>query len=214
MAKNTTPQPKQARAHETIQLLIDATDKVIRSQGEAAVRIQDISAETGISIGSIYHHFGDRDGLIRATQVHQFADTVKTDMPRVKRFMEEMHSTQEIADRYDEMLRFVKSHFNHQSAIERIAVIGNTAGRPLMMNELISAQTDLIDSATEAITPLYERGLFKDHLTARSVSVIMLGMLMGRTVSELDANPVSEEAWARAMLSAFSGMFKSETAKA
>ena len=214
MAKNTTPQPKQARAHETIQLLIDATDRIIRLNGEAAVRIQDISAETGISIGSIYHHFGDRDGLIRATQVHQFADTVRNDMPRVKRFMENMHSTEEIAERYDEMLRFVQGHFNHQSAIERIAVIGNTAGRPLMMQELIAAQTNLIDSATEAITPLYERGLFKDHLTARSISVIILGMLMGRTVSELDANPVSDDDWARAMLSAFSGMFKSDAARA
>lgn len=210
MTKNTTPQPKQARAHETIQLLISATDRVIRGNGEAAVRIQDISAETGISVGSIYHHFGDRDGLIRATQVHQFADTVRSDMPRVKRFMENMHSTEEIADRYDEMLNFIKSHFSHQSALERIAVIGNTAGRPLMMDQLIAAQTELIDSATEALTPLHERGLFKDHLTARSVSVIILGTLMGRSVSELDASAVSDEAWARAMLSAFSGMFKSE----
>jgi AcrR family transcriptional regulator len=214
MAKNTTPQPKQARAHETIQLLIAATDKVIRSKGEAAVRIQDISAETGISIGSIYHHFGDRDGLVRATQVHQFADTVRADMPRVKRFMEGMHSTQEIADRYDEMLAFIKQHFTHQSAIERIAVIGNTAGRPLMMQELITAQTELIDSATEAITPLYERGLFKEHLTARAVSVVVLGLLLGRTVSELDANAINDEAWARAMLSAFAGMFKVEAATA
>ena len=173
-----------------------------------------ISAETGISIGSIYHHFGDRDGLIRATQVHQFADTVRNDMPRVKRFMEKMHSTKEIAERYDEMLQFVRGHFDHQSAIERIAVIGNTAGRPLMMQELIAAQTNLIDSAAEAITPLYERGLFKDHLTPRSISVIILGMLMGRTVSELDATAVTDDEWARAMLSAFSGMFKSDAAAA
>jgi AcrR family transcriptional regulator len=208
MAKNTTPSPKQARAHETIQLLIGATEKVIASQGEASVRIQDISAQTGISIGSIYHHFGDRDGLIRATQVHKFSDTVRNDIPRVKNFMEQMHKVSDLADRYDEMLDFVKSHFKHQSAVERTAVIGNTVGRPMMMNELVAAQTDLIDSCTEAVQPLYERGLFKDHLTARSVAVVVLGLLLGRAVSELDATPIADEAWARTMLSAFAGMFK------
>jgi AcrR family transcriptional regulator len=39
--------------------------------GEAAVRVDQISAESGASIGSIYHHFGDREGVIAAGQLRR-----------------------------------------------------------------------------------------------------------------------------------------------
>ena len=57
----SVPQPKQDRAKDTVQLVIDATNRAIEGGGESSVRIQELSAQTGVSIGSIYHHFGDRD---------------------------------------------------------------------------------------------------------------------------------------------------------
>ena len=58
------PQPKQVRAVDTIALVISEADKALKAGGEASVRIQEISKAARVSIGSIYHHFGDRDGLI------------------------------------------------------------------------------------------------------------------------------------------------------
>ncbi|MEN9660886.1 MAG: hypothetical protein RLZZ443_815, partial [Actinomycetota bacterium] len=56
----------------------------MRTAGETAVRVQEISSETGVSIGSIYHHFGDREGLIRAAYVRQFTESVSADIERLK----------------------------------------------------------------------------------------------------------------------------------
>jgi hypothetical protein len=59
---------EQQRALDTINVVILATVKRLEDGGEAAVNIKDLSAETGVSYGAIYHHFKDRDGLIRAAQ--------------------------------------------------------------------------------------------------------------------------------------------------
>ena len=59
---------EQQRAQETVRLIIDATIARLQTQGEAGVNIKEISAETGVSYGAIYHHFKDRDGLIHAAQ--------------------------------------------------------------------------------------------------------------------------------------------------
>ncbi|AOY55574.1 TetR/AcrR family transcriptional regulator [Candidatus Rhodoluna planktonica] len=83
------PQPKQDRAKDTVDLVIKEADKAIKAGGEAAVRIQEISKAAKVSIGSIYHHFGDRDGLIRATYVHNFSTAVREDINRVKAFHEQ-----------------------------------------------------------------------------------------------------------------------------
>lgn len=204
---SVNPQPKQVRAQETVAALIETTNSLMSEGGETAVRIQEISEITGVSIGSIYHHFGDREGLIRATHVHNFSDTVRKDIDRVKRWMVNMHSTNEIAAHYNDMMRFLVDHFSAQSPWDRAAIVGNVAGRPLLLKALSEVQHELTNSLTEAMQLLKDRGMLKKHLTARSAAVVTLGMLFGKVISELDLTPVKDEEWNQSMLSAFSGLF-------
>jgi AcrR family transcriptional regulator len=60
------PAPVQARAYATVRKAIDATAELIVEHGEDAVRIQDVVERSGVSAGSLTHHFGSRDGLIAA----------------------------------------------------------------------------------------------------------------------------------------------------
>lgn len=205
--RKTSPQPKQERAKETIEQVLQATDEALRDGGEASVRIQDISQSTGVSVGSIYHHFGDRDGLIRAAYVHRFEANVKEDIRRAKNFMERMHSVEEIGQHYDEMIEFLNNHFLMFPAREQANVLGNTAGRPLLRDAIIEVQNELTDGFTEVMQLLQDRKMLKPHLTPRAAAVMALGMLHGRIVAEFDRTPVSDQEWNQAMLSAFGGLF-------
>jgi AcrR family transcriptional regulator len=201
------PKPKQARAKDTVDLVINATNQAIELGGESSVRVQEISAATNVSIGSIYHHFGDRDGLIRATYVHNFAVNIQEDIARAKRFMDKMHSTKEIAEHYDEMIEFLVDHFKHVPADKRANIIGNTTGRPLLRAALAEVQHGLTEQLTEVMQLLQDRKMLKPHLSPRAAAVMVLGMLHGRIVAEIDTNPVSDLDWNQAMISAFGGLF-------
>jgi AcrR family transcriptional regulator len=206
-----TPQPKQKRAIDTVARLLEATDIAIRTGGEASVRIQDISTQTGVSIGSIYHHFQDRDGLIRATYSHNYARVVETDLPLVKDFLQTVSSRDDMMDRYQEMVDFVLNHYTHQSALDRAAIIGNSAGRPLMQAELSKVQHILNENGADLMRLAAERGMLKEHLNPRAAAMVFLGILFGRAVAELDTEPVSAEDWADAALSAIGGLFKGQS---
>ena len=207
VSKKSVPEPKQARAVDTVEQVITATNRAIELGGESSVRIQEISKETGVSIGSIYHHFGDRDGLIRAAYVHTFSSNIHGDIGRVKRFMDSMKSTQDIVEHYDEMAAFLVSHFEHLPAAKRAAIVGNTTGRPLLRQALAAVQHELTEELTEVMQVLQDRGMLKPHLSPRAAAVMALGMLHGRIVAEIDTTPVSDQQWNQAMLSAFGGLF-------
>ena len=201
------PQPKQSRALDTIELVLAETNKAIAQGGEAAVRVQDISAKSKVSIGSIYHHFGDRDGLIRAAYVETFRSAIQNDIDRVKRFMNKMTSAKEMAEHYDEMLAFLHQHFEQFPARDRAATFGSTTGRPLLREALIEVQTRLTTGLTEVMQLLKDRGILKPHLAPRAAAVMTLGMLHGRLIAEFDLTPVEGEHWNAAMLTSFSGLF-------
>lgn len=53
------------RTDDPRQQVLDAVLKLFSERGYFATSIQDISRESGVSVGSIYHHFGDKEGIAR-----------------------------------------------------------------------------------------------------------------------------------------------------
>ena len=56
------PGPRKAHKRELMACALDAFE----AAGIAATTVEDIRARAGSSIGSIYHHFGNKDGLVAA----------------------------------------------------------------------------------------------------------------------------------------------------
>ncbi len=57
---------RQRRGDETRQRLLDAALAVHESAGADGFTVQAVLAESGVSLGSLYHHFGSFDGLAAA----------------------------------------------------------------------------------------------------------------------------------------------------
>ncbi|MFM1954913.1 MAG: hypothetical protein RL118_1104 [Actinomycetota bacterium] len=210
MSTFNLPQPKQVRARETVSLVVEAARRALKTAGESAVRIQEISSQTGVSIGSIYHHFGDREGLIRAAYIEQFTASVALDVEHLKKWTANIQSTDELREYYSHMLEFLTKHYEALPTVDRAAIVGNALARPELRAAIAEANTNLIDGLTEVLSGLAERGMLKEHLAPRAAAQIVLGMLHGRIIAELDAtNTVSVADWNRAVLSAFGGLFRS-----
>ncbi|MER6996954.1 TetR/AcrR family transcriptional regulator [Streptomyces sp. NPDC000410] len=58
--------PKQQRGELTADLLLDAALRVYAAEGERGITVGAITQASGISQGSLYHHFGSIDGLVAA----------------------------------------------------------------------------------------------------------------------------------------------------
>lgn len=56
--------PKQERSHETIGVLIAATERVLTKEGYAAATTNRIAEVAGVSIGTLYHYFPTKEALI------------------------------------------------------------------------------------------------------------------------------------------------------
>jgi AcrR family transcriptional regulator len=71
-----SPEPVQQRAVATVRAAIDATTALIEELGEDRVRLQDVTARSGVTNGSLVHHFGSREGLVAAALATRFDGAV------------------------------------------------------------------------------------------------------------------------------------------
>src|SRR3954469_703229 len=60
------PAAAPALRPDTRAAVLDAAAELFDARGYAAVSIADLTAATGVSHGSIYHHFGAKDGVLAA----------------------------------------------------------------------------------------------------------------------------------------------------
>ena len=63
--------PERAGRRDSRIELINAAIEIIQNQGIDALRIEDVCESVGVSKGSLYWHFSDREGLIREALLEQ-----------------------------------------------------------------------------------------------------------------------------------------------
>lgn len=63
--------PGGARGSQTVQRVLDAALGAFAEGGLAALSIQEIRERSGVSVGSLYHHFGRREGIVLALYERQ-----------------------------------------------------------------------------------------------------------------------------------------------
>ena len=58
--------PRQARAQETVAAIVEATARLLEEDGHRAFSTNAVARRAGVSIGSLYQYFPDKDALIGA----------------------------------------------------------------------------------------------------------------------------------------------------
>jgi AcrR family transcriptional regulator len=64
--------PRQERSRETLTRLLDATEAVLAEGGLEAATVPAIARRAGLSVGTVYRRFPDKDALLRAVYFRLF----------------------------------------------------------------------------------------------------------------------------------------------
>ncbi|MFD3608899.1 TetR/AcrR family transcriptional regulator [Streptomyces atroolivaceus] len=99
--------PKQHRGEVTSDLLLDAALRVFAESGEQGLTVNAVLQASGVSLGSLYHHFGSLDGLIGALS-HRWLDRLLGELTQA---LQETGTAREgIAAAVRAYLAFVQEH--------------------------------------------------------------------------------------------------------
>src|SRR6195256_6876056 len=68
--------PRQARAGETVSLILEATAQILEAGGLPAFTTNAVAERAGVSIGTLYQYFADKNALIRALAERELQATL------------------------------------------------------------------------------------------------------------------------------------------
>jgi len=70
MSADVQPRLRDRLREQTQVAILQAAERILGEEGVSLARIDAIAAAAGVSVGTLYNHFGDRDGLVSAVFQH------------------------------------------------------------------------------------------------------------------------------------------------
>ena len=144
--------------------LLDAAVEVFADKGVGSAKATDIAARAGVAVGTLYLHFGDKDGISRAVALDALAE-LRT---RLRAAVERAHPTVQEAARA------------HAKALVDFVADPGKRGRLLFAGDAPGLRGDVLDAMAAAQEAhLLERrgdGYFRDDIDAAIAAQALVGM--------------------------------------
>ena len=119
---------KQSRSAPVMRMVLDAVCERLMMGDEMFIRIPDICETTGVNYGSVYHHFGSREGVIDAAYSLIFSRIVDEDIASLHR----VNDSAETIEQYVDAIR---------PLLERISMGEEGVARRAITSRIVAAAT-------------------------------------------------------------------------
>jgi len=166
------------------------------ASGEVSIRIAQVLEESGAVRGSLYHHFGGRENLVKQAVVERYIRSVTSDFAEFAAHLSAVQTTEELIATMDAELYRLGGPEAQEQRRRRISALGSAAYRPDILAEIGRIQNTFVDLAQGVLTSLHDKGLVNRDLDVKPLGIWLLGLLLSRFLSDINPDGDTEEAWA------------------
>ena len=181
-------------AEENRTKILDLAIAAIDAGGEAAVRVNHIVEEAGVTPPVLYYHFGNRDGLVIAAQIERYSRQIRQDIDAIGQRLSQCQSREELqttlVDIWEKTLVG-----REESRWRRVSVVGSAFARPELEAEVLRAQDEIVAGLVAVLQPCNERGWLREGIDLPSAVAWQHGLLLSRVFIERGAQQGETDEW-------------------
>jgi AcrR family transcriptional regulator len=165
--------------------LIDVALRIILDQGVDAVRIEDIVAEVGVTKGSLYWHFEDREALIKEA----LAEHLRRLNAEIVDGVSAAISTATSKDDYlAQIAPFIVDPYNAAQVRERwqrLMVMAETRRDPELASMMRDVQARSLAVFVELMREAQQQGILRGDVDPTAVAVALSAMNLGSNIIDV-----------------------------
>jgi AcrR family transcriptional regulator len=177
------------------QRILELAVSAINEGGEAAVRVNDLATEAGVTVPTLYRHFGSRDGLVEAAQTYRFRKTQFVDGSVLAASLAKCKNQDELrkALRKELLTHFDTDRWELRQV--RLNALGSGYARPELVASLALAQKQGAMGIADMLLPFQKKGWIRKDIDLPATVYWFMGQILGRVLIEMGDNPVSQKKW-------------------
>lgn len=181
--------------HPTRERLIEVTVDLLDSKGPDEINVDEVLGLSGISKGSLYHHFTDLADLVDSALAFRFARYVDVTIDSIVPILLGAKSRDETFAAMASVTEQSQSPVLRPNRIERIQTIARAARNPHLQALLNTEQQRLNSALADLIREGQLRGWFSPDFDAMSAAVLIQAYTLGRALDDITEPQLDPASW-------------------
>lgn len=181
--------------HPTKTALIETTRELLESNSRKDISSELILNKSGISKGSLYHHFEDFDELIEAAMLLKYSEWVDASIEAITAVLRSVHSADDVYERLVGITVHTQDPKRKPDRVYRAEVLGAAASSPRLARALAVEQQRLTDSLADLVRETQEKGYFYKDVDPKALAVFIQAYTFGKIVDDFSDSPMDPNAW-------------------
>ena len=202
---------KQSRSTPVMQTVLDAVIERLDHGDESLIRIPEICEATGVNYGSVYHHFGSREGVIDAAYEWMFIGLVNEDIAAIRNISETASTLQEYVEAMQPLLlALAAGDARSTRRARRVRIVAAAIARPELRTLIGEIQSELSADLTELVKHGQDQGWIRSDIPPNAIAVFFLALVFGRNLDDVSATPIPQGDWDLMILKMFTELLARE----
>ena len=193
--------------HPTKQTLIDTVVTLMDTQPAMEINSDQVLEISGISKGSLYHHFEDFPELVEHAMVARFARFVDNSVVMLNGVIASAKTRADLVEGLKKVTRATQAQELTRHRSERVTAIAKAIRIPRMKALLGEEQERLTDALADLFRESVERGWGDPTLDPRVVGVMVQAYTIGKIVDDITPTRMDAENWNQAIDSVLDKVF-------
>jgi AcrR family transcriptional regulator len=181
--------------HPTRERLIEVAVELLGSKGPGEINVDEVLSISGISKGSLYHHFTDLADLVDEALAYRFAHYVDLTISSITPLVAQAKTRKDIFDGLALITEQTQSPEFRTNRIERVQTIGRAARNPHLQALLNKEQSRLNSALADLIREGQMKGWFSQDFDPMSAAVLIQAYTLGRALDDITEPQLDPAAW-------------------
>ena len=181
--------------HPTKELLVKTALDLLQSKLATDISVDEILTKSGISKGSLYHHFKDLAELLEAAQVDRYGQWVDRSIEQLIAVVGNSKTVKDFESGLMQVTRVTQSNDYAQTRYMRAQTIANSAQSEHFRIALAAEQTRLTDALEDIIRAADEKGFLQEGTDHRATALFIQSYTLGKIIDDVVGNDVNLEKW-------------------
>jgi len=187
--KSSTAAGRGATLHPTAQKLLDTTIELLETHAIEEVALAQVLEKSGVSHGSLYHHFEDFPDLVEQAVVERYTKGLNDAIEAIAQLLE-CDTAAEFRRRTEGIILYFNDQDRRPFRLARLEALGALRGRPRLAQRITTAQQRVTVEQAGYYAEFQRRGWFRSDLDPLALSTFTTSVLFGRVVDDVIDDPV------------------------
>jgi AcrR family transcriptional regulator len=189
--------------HPTKEKLIQTFLDLSKSNSWHDITSDMVLETSGITKGSLYHHFDDFGELVETVRVRRFSQWVDESIITLTNHLSNSKSREDILKVLREYATYSHSAQRAPFRLERTETISITRNNPRLGAQLAESQDRLTNALTDVFREAQEKGFIKKELDPKVIAVFVQAYTIGIVVDDISTEPMDKDKWVDLIYSIF-----------